>query len=125
MENMTDLEPYGSTFWMEQPHGDLTCRHVSLTLDERIAAADGWVVMRGNGRFCDESWITDKNQPDTWNKWILVRPEAGYTLEDYNNCGGRPRKYLQTHTIWWYGAYRGLGFSFPKDDWVMYRVFYT
>ena len=75
---------------MLEPHGDLTDRHVVLTIDEFYAVQAGHIVMRGNGRFCTESWIAEKNYPDMWNKWTCVRPEPGYYLNDYGGPRGLP-----------------------------------
>ena len=119
------LEPYGVSSSMLQPHGDLTDRHVRLTYDEFCAAQDGCIVMRGNGRFCNESWIAEKNYPDVWNTWTCVRPEPGYTLEDYGGPQGREYSRLQTFTdIWWFGAYRGVGYTYPKGSYYIYRLFH-
>ena len=109
---------------MSEPHGDLTDRHVQLTYDEFCAVRDGHIVMRGNGRFCTESWIAEKNYPDMWNKWTCVRPEPGYTLHDYGGTLGREFWRLQTFDIWWFGTYRGLGYTYPNNDPRLYMVFH-
>ena len=101
---------------MLEPHGDLTDRHVVLTIDEFYAVQDGHTVMRGNGRFCTESWITERNNPDMWNKWTCVRPEPGRDLIEYGGPGGRKYAHLQVTTVWWIGRYRGIAFHLPKHS---------
>ena len=119
------LEPYGVSSSMLQPHGDLTARHVRLTYDEYRATQDGCIVMRGNGRFFNESWIAETNYPDMWNKWTCVVPEPGHTLADYGGPQGREYWRLQTFTdLWWFGAYRGLGYDYPKNSCVMSKVWH-
>ena len=125
MPHMTTLEPYGLAMKMLQPHGDLTARHVRLTYDEYRATQDGCIVMRGNGRFFNESWIAEQNYPDMWNKWTCVVPEPGHTLADYGGPQGREYWRLQTFTdLWWFGAYRGLGYDYPKNSCVMSKVWH-
>ena len=122
---MTRLEKFATPTWMEQPHGDLTDRQVVLTIDELYAVQDGHTVMRGNGRHCNESWITERNFPNMWNKWTCVRPEPGYDLHDFGGPQGREYWRLQTITdIWWFGRYRGLGFILPWKDDGVYRAYH-
>ena len=96
---------------MLKPHGDLTDHGTVLTNEEEAAINDGQCVVRGNGKYCTESWIAEGNYPDRWNKWTCVRPEPGYWLFDYGGPGGRPSRLLQTTTdIWWFGRYRGVAY---------------